>query len=626
VTRPGWDFDCVPVRVPREPGKPSGCDWVVATPGAVDSASLLVALHGACPAVRIEQLVERAPIFWTRIRCARAVTHADLTSCLARAAIVFRYVASATTPDLSVAPPLEIGDAAAAHARGWRVRGQAQRTDPATPSRWFLGGDGGVNVDRKRFSGGAGTRLAVIDNDAGEADLLDLDAEVLINVPSASRVSLHGAILIGWAVGSRVKVQGEGADVAFRGVAPDASPRLYCIPKPGDDVLSLPMAIVRAANDGADVIVCATYVDGTTSPLLDDALEFASRLGRRGRGAVVILPACREASSPASSVHASLSISLADPASDPRVMCIAPSGRDGSWFLWRDRKGKFRPFANRGPAVRWLAPGDDLAFPFGGGERFFHAESSGASAIAAGVVLLVMASNPLLRVDELDDVLQNSAEPASPSGVPTARLADSSDVMPRQHDRDGHNAKHGYGRLNATRACLLASDPITASLTSIGEESAALAYLDLRRSDPTVAALYSTLFGRWAVRVLLADARAMHAAKVILRHARLVAGDVERLHAHGDGAVLRQVALLLRGLLDNRRALATPRSVSLELARLVERLSDLSASPEGRAAWDKTAYELFTDVAHRAAQVDARPETDDPLAASAPLGSQLVRA
>jgi hypothetical protein len=207
------------------------------------------------------------------------------------------------------------------------------------------------------------------------------------------------------------------------------------------------------------------------------------------------------------------------------------------------------------------------------------------------------------------------------------RLADRSDVLPHEHDRDGHNAKHGYGRLNATRACLLVSDPVTAALASMGEERAALAYLDLTRRDPKFGRPYSKRFGRWAARALLADSRAMHAAKVILRHARLVAGDVERFRAHGEGAVLRQMVLLLRGLLDNQPAPSLSRSVSLELARLVERLSDLSRSPEGRAAWDDAAYELFTDVAHRSFDMGA--ETGDPPTQSTPptpLGAQLVRA
>jgi len=64
-------------------------------------------------------------------------------------------------------------------------------------------------------------------------------------------------MLVGWAVRAR---RSDGS--TFTGVAPDASPRVYCIPKPGRDVWSLPLAILRAVDDGADVIVCATYVEG----------------------------------------------------------------------------------------------------------------------------------------------------------------------------------------------------------------------------------------------------------------------------------------------------------------------------------------------------------------------------
>jgi hypothetical protein len=383
------------------------------------------------------------------------------------------------------------------------------------------------------------------------------------------------------------------------------------------------LAIVRAADDGADVIVCATYVEATASPLLDDALDFAARLGRRGRGAVVILPTGRETLSPVRSVHASFTLSLADPASDPRVMCVGPGGRDGAWFLWSDRKGRFHPFANRGPAVRFLAPGDDLAFPFGDGQRLCHAESSGASAVAAGVALLCIAANPLLRVDEIDEVLRRSVEPAAPSSVPASALADASNVLPQEHDRDGHDAKHGHGRLNAARACLLAGDPVTAALSSMGEERAALSYLDLKRTDARFARLYSKRLGRWSARALLADGRAMHAAKVILRHARLTAGKADRFRAHGPGAVVRQMALLLRELLDSAAAPTAPRSVSIELGRLVQRLSDVSRSHEGRVAWDEAALDLFTAVARHAAAEAAAPEPED---RSTPLGARLFRA
>ncbi len=251
--------------------------------------------------------------------------------------------------------------------------------------------------------------------------------------------------------------------------------------------------------DGADAVVCATYVEQTWSPMLDDALAVASRLGRRGRGTAVVMPCGREGSSPPDSIHASWSLSLGDPASDPRVFCIGPSGREGGWFLWRDRRGKLRPFANRGPSVRWLAPGDDLADPLQLKDRWCHAESSGASALAAGVILLVLASNSGLALRDVDAIVTRTASRASEHDASSAPPADPFDLLPRGTDPDGHDAKHGYGRMNARRACLAARDPIAGELLALGEEEAAVAAFDLvAQARP-----YSPRAARWVVRCSL---------------------------------------------------------------------------------------------------------------------------
>ena len=207
--------------------------------------------------------------------------------------------------------------------------------------------------------------------------------------------------------------------------------------------------------------------------MLDDALELARRAGRRERGTVVVLPTGRETSSPGSSLHASLSVSLADPASDPRVHCVSPSGRDGGWFLWRDARGRWRPFANRGPCVRWMAPGDDLAYPLEAGPRLIHAESSGASAVAAGAVALVLAANPELESSEVHALLSRTAAPPVDPSFDGTSLADPADLLPSGRDRDGHDAKCGYGRLDATAGTRAASDPFALALIVIGERDAA---------------------------------------------------------------------------------------------------------------------------------------------------------
>jgi hypothetical protein len=452
-------------------------------------------------------------------------------------------------------------------------------------------------VDRALCGTGAGTRLALVDDDAADFDQLDLDAVVHVGDGRASSASGHGAMLVGWAVGGRTYGGG-----SFVGVAPDASVRAYTIPRPGDDVISVPLAIARAAIDGADVILCATYVDGTTSPMLDDALEFARRRGRRGRGCAVVFPTGRETASPEGSLHASLSLSFADPASDPRIFCVAPGGREGGWFLWRARRGTLRPFANRGPAARWLAPGDDLVHPFLGSDRLFHAESSGASAVAAGVILLVLSCNPTLDQNDLAAVITRcTRDPAPMSPATIAALADPADVLPNGRDRDGHDTKHGYGRIDAASACAAAGDPIALELLAMGEADAALGWRERRHASSTVRNAYSPELAHWGVRLLLHDAMARHALRSILRHLRLVASDPRRVRAHAAGAIARQLAVLLRARAGSH--IRQSAGVRRELAGLEQTLR--AATCDAASLFEETlvisAREVFTDAGRQSA-------------------------
>lgn len=538
-SRPGWDFfyEAIPART----GEPLGVDVVVATRRSVEPRQIAKALVRLLPDAEVETVLDRAPLAWTRVRSVFDAELGAIARQLRQARVALRYVASARCGSMELGARLDVRDAIPARPRAWRGRRATHAPEMPSDGRWFLRDDeGGVAVRRATCGTGAGTRLAVVDDDVAGVEHLDLDDVVLVGVDEAPIGHEHAALMVGWAVGAR-------APRPFRGVAPDASPRLYVIPKPGADVLSLPLAIARAVDDGADVVLCATHIGGATSPMLDDALTFAARLGRGGRGAAVVVPTGREASSPASSVHASWTLGLGEPASDPRVLCVGPSQRGGGWFYWRDRRGRFRPFGNRGPAVRWLAPGDDIAYPFAASERPFHAESSGASAIAAGVLLLVLAQNPRLRLDELERVVTATLEPVDPEHrLDLVPLADNADALPVVRDRDGHNAKHGYGLLHAERACLAAADPVTAALVAIGEEGAARAYHARRARDPSLRAAYSRRAARELARALLVSEGASHAARAIARHARLVAGHPERARASGPGALARQLALFIR--------------------------------------------------------------------------------
>ena len=259
---------------------------------------------------------------------------------------------------------------------------------------------------------------------------------------------------------------------------------------------------------------------------------------------------------------------------------MAPSGHDGGWFLWRDRRGRLHPFANRGPALRWLAPGDDVALPFSTPEILAHAESSGASAMAAGVLLLVLGKNPELSLTELEDTLTRTIGEVDPQ-PPTERraLADPYDLLPVGRDRDGHNAKHGYGRLQATRACLVASDPLAFALVSIGEDLAASRWLELRQDDDGIAAFYGGPLAAWATRALLADAGLRHAICALARLLRLLAIRPERLRDQAPGALLRLGMTFLRDLPRARQAPPLEVSLRRELAAITEQARAYALDP-----------------------------------------------
>jgi hypothetical protein len=595
-----WDFGYEPSSVgyPAVPRVPEAqaptLDVVVATRAPLDEAELRRVLADRAPDLEVEILIARAPLFWARLRASARASAEAIGERLRAGGFAFRYVASAHLGSMAVGPPLDLSDTPAADASGWAVRpSRPVAPGPASEGQWFLGDEGGgVRVDRRVCGTGAGTRLAVVDDDAADLDQVDLEDRVHVGTARASSTSGHGALMVAWATSAR---RPDGT--RFVGIAPDASVRLYAVPKPGVDVVSLPLAIARAVFDGADVVVCATYVEGTTTPLLDDALDVASHLGRGGRGSIVVLPTGRETASAGGSLHASLSLEFGDPASDPRVHCVAPGGRPGGWFLWQSPRGVVRPFANRGPAVRWLSPGDDLAYPFSSRERLFHAESSGASAVAAGVMLLLLDGNPLLTAREVHAVLERTVDAPNEQPALEIGLADPADVLPSGTDRDGHNAKCGYGRLNATRACVAVSDPISLALSATGEDALAVAW---RQSSLRP---YSDRLGRWAAQAILSRQDMEHAVRAVLRHLRLTSTDPSRTTTHARGALARHLALVCRELIR----MGPPDDVREELEVLDEALrkaADPGPNPESglhleesaRAAFRAAAAQLPTSV------------------------------
>lgn len=551
-----WAFDYAPIAL--QLGDPDGAsEYLIATLEEVDSAALLRAL-GRVGGVRARTLISRPPIHWTLVELEAPLSRAPLYAAL-DGLVTVRYIAPARAACLESAPGLDLRRAEIRPEESWGTRAlEPGEVTRSSPGYWFLDSQTGIQVDRTIVGWGSGSRLAVIDDDGLDAGRLPLDAEILVELSSRPNAQRHGSLMVAWAVAAD--------DGAHHGVAPAASPRLYLVPKPGLDVYSLPLALARAVFDGADVVVAAGYVDGVASPMLEDALALAVGAGRGGLGTAVVIPTSRETSSPPGGVHASLTLSLVAPASDPRVVCIGPSGRDGGWFLWRDRRGRLRPFANRGPAVRFVAPGDDIADPFDHEGRAMHAESSGASAIAGGAFLLLLAANPLLDVSTAIEVIRRTACTVDPSRFDRAELADHRDLQPTTVDSDGHNAKVGYGRILVSDAVLIASDPFSAALFEIGDRAAAKAWLiGPRPYSPRVAQALAIAY--------LRDSIARDGFRSIVRHIRLVFASPSRAKAHPIGALVRLISAVIqqssRTLRDPDLALVTC-NVDLEIALMSE--------------------------------------------------------
>jgi hypothetical protein len=549
-------------------GRPAGeppADLVLASEQDLDSAWLAGVLAPLLPDIAVEVLVSSRPLFWTRIASPLPVDVEDVWRCVADRGVAVRYVVSARGSGPLVTQPLDCTRNVPLRPYNWRTRA-ASRPTPV-PEPWFLG-ERGLAIDRRWCGSGEGMRLAVIDDDAGFAERIDLDAEVRVGVTRVPRVSHHGACLVAWAVGTARSPSGE----PFSGVSPDAAPRLYCIPPVGRDTVSLPVAIALAVDDGADVVVCAHPWPEPSNPLLDDALEYAVRCGRTGRGTPVLFPAPREEFGEPGRAPAKTPINLGSRASGTRAYLVRsiPPARAGRRVAGSDVRR-----LRRGNALLWRAPGEELERPFT--DTTAPSDASVATAVAGGALLLVLSRNRRLTLPELDELLARTGVSASDCGA----------------EVEGEPSRPG--RLHITRACLGARDPVALTLVSMGEDEAAMRYLELRQSDTSLRWPYSGELGAWAARVLLRDADLAKTLQVLGRHARRVA----RRAPEATAGMGRAWLVRLAASLDRFHRAAEEWSAGPcrhdELPELVESVRRLLGGRNAlgsRILWDRAVSEL----------------------------------
>ena len=280
--------------------------------------------------------------------------------------------------------------------RGWRAhRGRPlpSPTGRRAPVSRDRAGETGFSGPRAAASGwtarlrtGAGTRLAVIDDEAADVEQVELDRVVLVGVDAAPATTGHAALMMGWAVGAAPPERPALPRRRARRVRPRStasrsrgSTSSRCRWRSRGPCSTARTSSSARRTSRAARAPCSTTPSRSRRASGDGGRGDRGRVSDRSRdverGDIGAREPVARARRPRRAIRASI-------ASRPA------GGRAGGFC--GGPQGQLRPFANRGPAVRWLAPGDDVAYPFSSRDRLFHAESSGASAIAAGVMLLLL--------------------------------------------------------------------------------------------------------------------------------------------------------------------------------------------------------------------------------------------
>ncbi len=292
----------------------------------------------------------------------------------------------------------------------------------------------------------------------------DLMAMVVAAVAKASGVEVHLR---------RVRIPDErSAQPTDIAVAIAALARPSSRGAPAADVILLPLSSGRWG----------------TPPHLDAVIQEAVRVGRGGKGMVIVCSSGRPSDNQTSSFsYQSAALGADEIAAHPDVIAVGPCNLAGEWLMrWGHRSFADRPgttlaqpiIAGRmGPSIAVTAPGVPAEIDKGKTSD----DSSLASALVAGVVAKVIGINPHLTASEVRRVLQETA--LAPSEVDPA--GPESNVLSR-FDRAGHNFKLGAGMVSVIDAALAASDPVCQTLLRSSPRRAPPSAEDMVMADPTL--------------------------------------------------------------------------------------------------------------------------------------------
>ena len=337
----------------------------------------------------------------------------------------------------------------------WRAA-HASWPDPLWAQQWAHRNTGGggraadadMDVDEAHDigTGGPGITVAIIDEGV-DMDHEDLAANVVAGFDvtdqsgsppegvagNAACSDGHGTACAGIVAAAG----GNGKGVV--GVAPDATLMSVRIGRGSVWTTNdwAAAGINRAWQNGADVL-SNSWGGGSSSALINSAVNSARSSGRGGLGAVVLFSSGNDDASSVS-YPSSLSNVVSVGASSPCDERKSPSSCDGEWW-WGSSYGTGLDVVAPGVQIQTA----DVAGSCGYVSGQYVADFNGTSAAcpnAAGVAALVLAADPTLTAAAVQTILQASAD--DQVGVPG-------------EDLPGRDNFMGFGRVNALQALVAA--------------------------------------------------------------------------------------------------------------------------------------------------------------------------
>ncbi|MEM6379590.1 MAG: S8 family serine peptidase [Bacteroidota bacterium] len=267
------------------------------------------------------------------------------------------------------------------------------------------GGTKGIDIKAKDAwditTGNSSVTVAIVD-DGFERDHQDLDSNVSGNGYDAINETIPSAVVgsHGTAVAGIIGAE-QGSNQGVSGVSPNA--KLMSIT--ATTLSSCIHGINWAWQNGADVIN-NSWSNTMPSNQLDNAITNALTLGRNGKGTIVIFSAGNDNTAvayPANSNPDILAIGAMSPCGERKTPSSCDGGNWGSNFgneLDVIAPGVFIPTTDRQGVNGY--DGSDYTTNFGG--------TSAAASHVAGVAALVLSVNSDLLVQEVNNIIEQSAQ------------------------------------------------------------------------------------------------------------------------------------------------------------------------------------------------------------------------